>query len=380
MTKIIYWDNLNPYCDDDILVMTSMGYELLCEGISKGELKYPKKCFVLAPNAEERDIPLLMHYIKHCLIGLDVPIESSKYDLEHREFLNRWHSLIESLNNIDHLASLAKLSDIHLLTKGHLLTNFDKLHDELRQYLDTIMWPLVEDTPFLRTPTHIKLNCWHQAVVNQKNLLKEYLAKMDAHSYKDIQIVKNLKVAAERIYRIWSRYEQMNAYDKLFHVSAYLFFLAKISMKRRQNIMSLVFVHRAMDIYFQNIAMENSLIIEHPKGLVYKPFLGVKDRISLMTTEYVLVQRGIIASDLSRKNYLEWLNTTRNLSILAHGVYGVTSLETENALDKCSAIIKKIEGDLRWQQVSENYSLSNLFNYSNLYDFEREIDSYCALK
>ena len=113
---------------------------------------------------------------------------------------------------------------------------------------------------------------------------------------------------------------------------------------------------------------------------MYKASLSIKERPSLMQTEYLLMMQGVISSDINRRDFLDWINTSRNRLIFTHGVYSMSEDDAYQAIQTGAEIVKAIEGGLRWYRKVNEFQLSNVFHYSSLYDLEPSIDTFCVEK
>ncbi len=325
---------------------------------------------------------MLLYYIKTVLLQeQSLLLERDKLSAHFAAIMILWENLVDALNNVDHVNANLMISRIdEEKPKLTILTNMAFLLEELSKFIALVIRPLVEDTPLLNTPSHQKKINWHSATISHIKLLKDYLDQLNSHPFKHTQLIENIKDKVNNIYTFWYKYEKYAAAEKYFYFSAYIYFLSQCHFDSTQYGLSLLLAHRSMDLFFQYLAIDNALIIEQTNGMAYKKELGINDRINLMNSEYILMRRGIISSDMERRDFLDWLNTSRNRLLLTHGAYGIMKDEAADALKKSAKIVEKVEGDLRWHKITDEFKIRDFFKYATIYDLEASIDSYCIEK
>jgi hypothetical protein len=138
-----------------------------------------------------------------------------------------------------------------------------------------------------------------------------------------------------------------NLSDRFFGLSAFCIGTASEQLKLSNAQLAFIFTHRALDLYFQSLAIQSGLILEGEKGVYYRD--TPNSDIRLNETEFLLVKESIVASDHVRRQFLIQINRVRNQHLLTHGTHHARAAAAGQAIAQALKIVSSIEGSKKWE-------------------------------
>jgi hypothetical protein len=374
MPNIIFWEDIISFTSDDIIVVRKKYLSLLNEFIKEQGIPGPRKCYLLSDTVDESEIGIFLHYAEIVNRCYDYEIIFAKKNTSVESFFTEWANLISRINNLDYLTAQFVLQSIQKINIP-FFSNADNLLRALDKYVNDILLPMIHDYPYHHIPFDKKCCLWHS---HPLKLIRKYSDFQEMINGLPIDEISrnNIQKYIKKLISFWSRFIEKKKEDKFYMFSAYLYFLAKYYHDHSFHNLSLIMVHRSLDLYFQCMALSEGMMIECDGVLKYdKPHDD--DMISLMKTEYILHRNGILTGNKDRRRFLSWLNTSRNYSIFTHYVYSINENDSIKAIITSEKVIRDIEGSSRWIRHVEELIPTNIFSKELLFLSEPSFDTFC---
>ncbi len=326
----------------------------------------PEAVYELLPNGYANS-NLFLYYIKYNYFNDDycVKANSSKFFFVWEQFVNSMPSY-----NISALKSYLSIMNSYDFS---LLRGKNKLTEVFEAFICKIIEPYVKGDIYINIST-ADLGIWWK----MSNEIHREVA-LFINEYRSQDTIKVLLdpiiAAAERI--------QKNLNDivvsqevPLFKLSAYLFFLSKTSYIQGRFILSILLVHRALELYFQSLSIECD-VTAFVGGTIRYSVDTSSVNVNLVTTETLLEKYGKISKDPGRTKFIKNLNDIRNKCLYAHGFLAFKKSTVETVLNKCERLITRLEGNSRWRSLSSSMGFDLNCEYKLLFDIEDNLGSYC---
>ena len=140
--------------------------------------------------------------------------------------------------------------------------------------------------------------------------------------------------------------------------------------------MAYTLLQRTLDFYLQSMALDANLIGITNSGMRFQVSGYYEMSVGIFALEKCLIEFNKLESNSSRREFISWLNNTRNTLISTHGVFSIKEAEVKDAIEKMKKTIELIEGSKRWEMSSKKFTFSSNFNYNHLFDLEPSIELY----
>ncbi len=380
MSKVIYYNDCFDFTEEDIIVLDKQLAETedLVDYIKESEIR-PKKVYELIDMEKNQKI-LILNFIKHYenRDELIVDIDSRLID-----FFNAFTLLIHSVNEFN-ACEYKKRKDNLLTIYTNEIEQFSKislLFDLYDKFLDDIALPITLKTPFLyHDLDDIKTKHWIEYDFSNITGISEILSKLNEHKNVPHFDLEQLKFIYEKIENFKVEIEKYNHYDtnkKIFMISAYFFSLAEYFFDKEEFNISLIFIHRSVDLYVQYYAKTISgtpIIRFNNRQLEYSN--NSSDHIYLNETLKRIRERSGHMVYTTHQEFLDNLNDSRRFSLLSHSIFSIEKETVFRYMTDTKQLIEIIEGDTWWEDTKFIFRFENLFNESNLFIFESSLDTY----
>lgn len=205
--------------------------------------------------------------------------------------------------------------------------------------------------------------CWWRSSPGIWNKLSELHVNIERSNIPIKNLIKGSISGLQRYISIFNSRDTAKIH-KL--ASSYFMFLARYYFKKCQHTVAYLAVHRAIDLYFTSIAIENGKIVELCDFIIYQDddpnnySTSRKPSIHLFRT-YKYYIKNILQLDSNLDSAVYQINTKRNKLMLAHGVESASDTEYVFAYDNA---FKILEADIEWR------------GYKNCFDVYMEINIY----
>jgi len=376
MKSIGLWDITCPNKVFDIILIHEDEYDLyklsIAEGITdkNGILSE----YLLRPNGRANHQYFLYYLLYKFYDDGEFEIESS--DTTIRVFFDIWERFVKAFNLIDvHLSS-----ETLLLLDVYKPSFFKKtifLIENIRAYLDLVLQPYINGNLYQLSKDDARLWWKHQPqLITDFKVCAEKLNKADIIRH---SIFYEIHKQVQGLYNVFSQLHLGNIEDSFYNISAYCYFLSNNAIRQNKNLLALTLAYRSIDIYYQYHAIKEDIIKTSQRELEYSttyPIDKSRQMISLANSEYHLTQSNIFSRDSNRTGFTDRLSNLRNKCLLAHNVCSVTFPEVSDVVTKSANLIKRIETNNRWKQLSDSFEPKVTIKNDVIFQLEDGIDSF----
>lgn len=376
MKSIGLWDISCPEKVFDIILIHEDEYDLYKLSVDEGIIN--KECilseYLLRPNG--RDYPhYFLYYILYKFYD-DGGYKIASTDNKIKVFFEIWERFVKAFNCIDvHLSA-----EILLLLNEHKPSFLKKTTffiENISSYLKDVLHPYLNGNLYQLSKDESRLWWTHEPqVISDFKSCADKLNKTDIIKH---DIFFQIHKQVQYLYNTFNQLRLGNVEDAFYKISAYCYFLSNNANRRNNNLLALTLAYRTIDIYYQYHALKEDILKPSQRELVYMTTYKIensKQMITLANSEYHLTQSNIFSIDSNRTRFTERLSNLRNKCLLAHNVCSVTNLEVSDIITKSANLIKAIETNNRWKQLSESFEPKVVFSNDVIFQMEEGIESF----
>lgn len=344
MPSVGFWSADTIETVHDFVLVRQDDYECFWELTKAGDLPFPQKVFVVAPNGNGLE-DLLCLYVLGEHVDWDIAaIQGSMPDFQAR--YGAWRNLVHSLLVLDaSRASLCISEFARLASPGQ--SRISRLVAVLNSYVGHCMQPLADLGVFRAFHPDRQVPWWQEP-----NLYGASLAtfrKELAPGLVDMPALEFLGNAVDQAAKQWNSMAGRSTADKFFDLSAFCFGLAERYVATQHYQWGFLLAYRSVDLYFQYLGLRENVLIEKADEIGYA---GNTEKIHVVDVEYALFQAQVLASNEVRRRFLVHINGMRNQLLMTHGAHHVTQAEASAVLIDSVDLVHRIESNSRWQQRS----------------------------
>lgn len=358
--------------DSDVLLVRSADIKIYVEYVNAGLIEPAHEIYKVVPNGVNY-IDLMSCYLQ-CTNS-----EYKEYTVTHSamsgdgyEYFQLWKYLVLSLSSWD-----AYSSDVLIkLLKNHRfqgLKNTSSLLEFAEATLNGLIKPLINSSPFASLICRDDNKDWWNSRVPLVDSIEKLNVLLDKELFGRCYNVGEAKSSINKLNKLFGRLTGLSLAQSLFLLSAYCFAIAKTNIRNNIVARTFVLLHRSIDLYFQSLCANNNLLIIEGERLAYR---GSSEMVTLMNSEYLLIQTSSINRDRTRHERLKWINTQRNSNILAHGAYDLSDDDQVKCMQYIEDMIRVIEGNNRWHLSCEEFVPQGIMYDRWLFDIESDFDTY----
>jgi hypothetical protein len=170
--------------------------------------------------------------------------------------------------------------------------------------------------------------------------------------------------------------DRLDLIDKHYRLSCYCFGLARIFERVDRPTDGLILLHRAIDLFFQYLGLQEKLIVISLDGLRYAHDRDERIIVSLRSTENFLVEKNILVVDRDRSNFLSEINAVRNQLLYTHGASSPVRDNLSDKMKAATAIIRHLEDDNRWVTITNELFATPSLEENAIFDAMDDIETY----
>jgi len=376
--SILRYRNKPEYAENDILIIDSSDIDIVRLDFAK---KMPSRCFsALTENIDKYEL-VFKHYVKY-RFAPSCPRTWTTGDSTHMLFFTLWEKLVEDFN-----AALPRsvLWDVQTIrgVKLDFFPNLDAILNVLELVTIHLMMPCLEGSPFYGRGAQKKPRQWSTQyvdwlqdlalVVNSLERARRALAPLT------VPMIDGLLLFVRDGIRAWQAFAKMDGRGKCFTLSSYTFGLAELFEERGQYGVSLLLLHRALDLYFIFCAIGAGLLVETYNGFEYTGSF-YRSAVNVYQSFKILDGSGFFAPGLNAEPQIRFLNDARNLHLMTHQVYGITESELKGLRTVVGTLIQSIEGvgNGRWTQARHHWFPMPRIDPKCLFESEPSISTYLS--
>jgi hypothetical protein len=318
--------------------------ELFMIAAAESGIGDPLACVIA--TAASKNPSAFIKYLEYKLqnAGKTVSINSQSKYPDSQFFFGAWEHLVAGVNSMDLGAvRYAKALMAQYKSSDFFLWNTDKLVEVLERYVD-MGQQLVSEESFLKLiPLSGRRDDWWESDccwVNLYEALEGHIRGSGvAGSSLETALLAPLFPIRSQM-RNWKRGSVEDAFAILWPSFVRS---ASVCLERGRYNWTVVYVHRALDAYFQLRGIQESVVLAGG-GLSYRVPIPNRNRelVSLRDTERKLVTEAGWVSDHNRASFLRDINRARNLLRETHGAYGCSKLEAADAVERFERLIQRI--------------------------------------
>lgn len=347
MPSVGLWNEDSLETVRDIVLVRQNLVEDLLQLVRSGDLPPPKKIFVVAPNGYGLE-DFLCLYVLGMHHDWDIgAVEASMSSLP--ALLGLWRDLLKAVADLDHTSASMCIREIGRLALP-AQSKSSRLTAILDEYVRMCIQPL-SDCRFFRTYDPKREVAWWDCQDGYRDSIGAF-RKILAAGLTEMPALKVLDDCADRAAKQWTSMAGKPTADKFFDMSAFCFGLAERYFSLGYLQWSYLLAYRSVDLYFQQLALRENIIIEKATELGY---LGNTNKVYLMDLEYALFQAQALSSNEGRRQFLVRINRTRNMLLATHGAHHVTETEVRDVLNDCADFVYRIESSTKWKQRSVSF-------------------------
>lgn len=367
MSRVIYFDDYHDYNSNDIIIIDDATRDDFFEYYNEYDIK-PKK--LISTHMKSDALIFLFKYIQLKYGGNNLIYHKKSLDLN---LYSVMENLLENVNiyNLANLHKFAEQMSCNLSKNSLSVNRLEKLIELYEKFLINLAIPFFQSTPFLEKTLTEKLNQhWLNYNFEQNIQLDSfisYLSDLKQIPYFDVQMIESILIEMNEYNNILKIFNTTSIDEKLFIMSAYFFSVANYYYDKYEFNISLVFIHRALDTYFQYLGKSENKIMFVSGSLMY---LNNDKKIYLLKTKDKLS----ITFDAVQISFLEEINNMRNYLACTHSVFSIKKEDVENYITQTTKLIQDIESNTRWQIISDTFYKKNLFKHTDIFMFDISIE------
>jgi len=370
MSRIIYFDDYYDYDSDDIIIIDNITRSDFFEYYNVFKIK-PKK--LISTEMKSDVLIFLCKYIQLKDNGDDLIYHKESLDLN---LYFMMENLIENVNtyNLTNLNKFAEQMRRNLSKTSLSVNRFENLIELYEKFLINLAVPFFQSTPFLEKTLAEKLSKhWLNYNFEQNiklDLFITYLVNLKNIPYFDNQMLDSILIEMNQYNNVLKAFNNTTASidEKLFIVSAYFFSLANYYYDKCEFNISLIFIHRSLDTYFQYLGKSENKIKFVNNTLMYD---NNDDKIFLIKTKNKLTSTTF---DSLQTDFLEEINKMRNYLACTHSVFSIKKENVQDYLTKTTKLVQDIESNTRWHTTSDIFYKKNLFKHTDIFIFDISIE------
>lgn len=336
----------------------------------------PTEVYYLKPSVKKNE-HIFAWYVQMVILGdVNVPIHNRTRDTDSgriiellETFLNAFNNLdIETCSSISSRCSEIDFSQFYLYKTQWLL-------EQLTGCVKIFRTVLINESIFNPLPVDCK-SWWEQKFI-MKDRLDKSRNLIDFDSFKNLSSLQEIIGVFENLITISSTWSGYHNKVELHHeiASASLFALANHWLRTKNIILTVLSIHRGLDLLMISLAIRNGWIIPTNSGLQYDES---RNYVSFNETLKLLFRNNLISSD--DKKFIAEVNEIRNHLREIHGFYVVDSQKAE----KVMARLERFLQNLSRSSISKAWSMKEKFNFTPrldlriFFDIESGIGSYLS--
>jgi hypothetical protein len=375
--KILRYRDGQGYSEGDVLVVDSSDEEIVRLDLA---VKKPLRCFSASTENIEKHGVVLKHYIKY----LHAPSVSvvQKEDATQMIFFTLWERLVEDFNAVHPRAVFGDLRRLRDVKQG-FFPNLDAILNALELFAQHLMVPCLEGSPFCGRAALNKPRQWSNQAVDWLHSLALLVTRLELARKSVVPVIvptiEGFLAFVRNSIKGWGNFATLDAKEKCFALSAYTYGLAEMFEERGQYGVSLLLLHRTLDLYFSFCAIGASLLVETASGFEYTGGNYGK-AVNALQSFKILKSAGFFAPGLNVESDVRSLNDARNLQLLTHHVYGIKGADAKALRRAVGTLIASIEGAsyTRWSQAGRQWLPLPGIDPKCLFELEPSITTYLA--
>jgi hypothetical protein len=368
------------YTENDILIIDSSDEEVMRAFLAE---KRPLKCFSAPTEALQKYDLVLRHWIKY-LHAPTAPNDWTDGNAAQLLFFSLWEKLVEDFNAASPRSVLKNVARLRE-QKNVFFPNLDAVLNVLQLFCEHVMIPCLEATPFGERDEGDanKPRRWSTQSVNWLQSLRTLInrleqARRSVHPV-TVPTFDTLLAFVRASVKAWETFEKMDSEGKCFALSSYTYGLAEMFEGRGQYGVSILLLHRALDLYFCYWGIKKGWVIERTnEGFRYA---GTNDKlVTVLESFKVLDSNRFFPPALNAEPDVRIVNDARNLLLMTHHVYGIKAANARILRFKVEALITTIEGigHSRWSQVRLQWLPLPQIHQKCLFELEPSMNTYLA--
>lgn len=376
MKSIGLWDISCPEKVFDTILIHEDEYD--CYKLSVDDGITNKNCilaeYLLRPNGRENHHYFLYYILYKFYDDGGYEIESS--DNKIKVFFEIWEHFVKAFNYVDvHLsAEMLRLLDEY---KPDFFKKATFFIENISIYLEDVLYPYINGNIYHLSKDESRLWWKYQPqIINDFKGCADKLNKADIIKH---NIFFQIHKQVQQLYDTFNQLRVGNIEDAFYKISAYCYFLSNNANRRNNNLLALTLAYRTIDIYYQYHAIKEDIIIPSKRELEYSTTYKIdksRQMITLANSEYHLTQSNIFSIDSNRTGFTDRLSNLRNKCLLAHNVCSATDFEVSDVITKSANLIKGIETNNRWKQLSESFEPKVVITNDVIFQMEEGIESF----
>lgn len=355
VTKLTLWREDTADEVGEATLIYSHQKDLFLEMINEGLIPKPSHIFLV--NEKHKDYTFV--FVKYLQYKYNFSPDSI---IDSESFFLLWEQQVKLLPSLNF--NQVKCPNILYKTEFliSLVSNLIKLREDI----------FIKSPFFAKTWAYFDHAWWHHDIMFFP-ILDEIKGKINKSAKKDLffDVCNYLNKIDFSLKALKSQVLQ----ERLVASSAY-FFAASRKINRNSNLdLSLLLLHRSLDMAIQSIAAEERIIIDSNEGIFYRQ--NRRTEVSLNTTKSILVENGCIALNKDQIRVIENINFTRNRSMLTHSFFSITEEDLNEFHRKCQTMIKTMLGDSsKWSEFYKSFIEKPKINESIIFDIEDSFDVF----
>ena len=377
MATVTVYPIAGGYQNGDVLMLEQGFEEDLRAEIAANANIVPQKCFAVSEENLNKYGYTLSKYLSYRSGCKVEPFGLETYGRQ-IQFFERWEGLVVSFNSRSLEAFMSNAGELYEVHNDFFPT-YNAVIALLRSFSKLAVLPLLDCSPFYGRDAASSRTLWFRESVNCLQDLRSFIGQWE--QFKSANMVRadsklnELVIFTRRQVAAWDTFQKMNANDRCFYFSAFMYGLAETHYNLGNWVVSLLCLHRAVDVYLQYCGLESGVMLQCYRGVEYDTSLST-ERVSILVSLRLLESNGYIAPDTTRTRDLGDLNESRNKLVLTHCVYGIKRDDLKRYLLVVEKWIAKTEGSTKWSQIRQNWFPLPTLSPDVIFDVETSIDTY----
>ena len=364
------WNGGEELASDDGWIVAESDEEYFDLEAREAGLERPR-LYVVSTKAATRPAVFLKAF-QYRLQDLGVPasVELAGIDNDAQLFFGAWESLVSGINTLDpHVVRHARIAMSRHMPREFFLWRTESLLEFLEDYVNRARRLVLEESPVGLVPLTSRRNDWWEDDCKWTKSFDSLATRVGELEGADSRLKSALidpLVSVRNLARTWKRGSAEIALSTLWphFVRAAL----DCTTQRKHN-MVVIYVHRALDVYFQMHGIREGVVVAGD-GLSYRFPRWDRETVTLCETERRLVREAGWIFEKDRSSFLWEVNRARNLLLETHGVYECAAAEASLSVSKFEKLLRRVGDQAEIARLNEAKTVVPRLSPCSLFEVE----------
>jgi hypothetical protein len=342
MSFLKIWNGEEQFEGDIAWIVLQDDEELFRSAISEGSDRTPAHCVVSGRASKRPAVFLKAFQYQLGTAGAKYDVDLDGIDADAGHFFFAWEELVAGVNSLDPLSvKRARIAMGRSDARQLLLWKTESLLELLEDYVGRARSLVSEESPLGRVPLSGRRNDWWESSCVWARSFEALAQRVSAWEGSGVLFKPALIDPLSSLRTLAHAWKPGVAESALSAIWPYFTRAAMACMSQGKFNLVVLYVHRALDAYFQMYGVRERVVVAGD-GLSYRYPRSENEMVTLCGTERRLVREAGWLRDSDRASFLREINRARNLLRETHGVYDCSEAEARLALSKFETVVRRM--------------------------------------